>query len=110
MPPPPLRPFAQVRGVVRLLNTAAGRVLCLAGEVDDAAVAAFLHRYGGEPVRVDAVDAGSVTGLSPAGRVLLLDHLDAAVARTGRPLPVRRSPELARALDEDGPVPAARPT
>ncbi|MCZ2860515.1 hypothetical protein [Blastococcus sp. VKM Ac-2987] len=106
---PPSRPFAQVRGVVRLLNTAGGRVLCLAGEVDDDAVAAFLHRYGGEPVRVDAVDAGSVTGLSSAGRQLLVDHLDAAAARTGRPLPVRRSPELARALAEDGTRRATRP-
>ncbi|MGY1915289.1 hypothetical protein [Blastococcus sp. SYSU DS0973] len=105
MHPFPSRPSAQVRGVVRLLNTAGGRVLCLAGEVDDAVVDAFLQHYGGEPVRVDAVDAGSVTGLSAAGRQLLLDHLDAA-ARAGRQLPLRRSAALTRALAGTGSVPA----
>ena len=50
------------RGVVRLLNTADGRVLCLAGEVDEGAVEAFLDRYGREPTRIDRIDAGSVTG------------------------------------------------
>ncbi|MGY2084068.1 hypothetical protein [Blastococcus sp. SYSU DS0539] len=103
MQPPPSRPFPQVRGVVRLLNTAGGRVLCLAGEVDDAVVDAFLTRYGREPVRIDAVDAGSVTGLSPAGRQLLADHLDAAVARTGSPLPLLRSPALAGSSLSTGP-------
>lgn len=86
-----------VRGVVRLLNTADGRVLCLAGDVDAAAVDSFLRRYGREPVRVDAIDAGSVTALSAAGRDLLLDHVDLA-ARSGRRLPLRRSPGLDRAL------------
>jgi hypothetical protein len=37
------------RGVVRLLNTAGGRVLCLAGEVDGRVVDYFLRRYGREP-------------------------------------------------------------
>jgi predicted membrane protein len=39
------------RGVVRLLNTSGGRVLCLAGEVDGATVAGHLRRYGREPCR-----------------------------------------------------------
>lgn len=94
-------PYAQrdpaVRGVVRLLNTAGGRVLCLAGDVDAAVVDSFLRRYGREPVRIDAIDAGSVTALSPAGRELLRDHVDLA-ARAGRRLPLRRSPGLDRAL------------
>ncbi|WP_347056990.1 hypothetical protein ABC795_09810 [Blastococcus sp. HT6-30] len=88
--------------MVRLLDTVGGRVLCLAGEVDDAVVDTFLQHYGGEPVRVDA---GSVTGLSAAGRQLLLDHLDAA-ARIGRQLPLLRSAALARALVGTGSVPA----
>ena len=37
---------AGVTGIVRLLNTAGGRALCLAGAVDAAAVEAFLRRYG----------------------------------------------------------------
>lgn len=89
--------LATARGVVRLLNTADGRVLCLAGEVDAAAVEAFLRRYGREPARVDGIDAGSVTALSMPGLDLLLDHLDAA-QRTGRPVRVRRSPTVERLL------------
>jgi hypothetical protein len=78
------------RGVVRLLNTAGGRVLCLAGEVDSAVVASFLERYGREPVRIDGIDAGSVIALSAPAMDLVRDHLDAAavagrqVTLTGR--------------------------
>jgi anti-anti-sigma regulatory factor len=82
---------------VRLLNTAGGRVLCLAGSVDAAAVEAFLRRYGREPARVDVIDAGSVTALSAPGLTLLLDHLEAA-ALAGRAVPVRRSPVVDRVL------------
>jgi hypothetical protein len=85
--PAPLRPLP-VRGVVRLLNTAGGRVLALAGDVDARAVDAFRQRYGREPVAVDAIDTGSVTALSPAARELLREHLDVA-ARSGRQVPVR---------------------
>jgi hypothetical protein len=92
------------RGVVRLLNTTGGRVLCLAGEVDGAAVEAFLRRYGREPVRVDAIDAGSVTALSAPARNLVLDHLDAA-GRAGRPVVLRGSAAVHRALG----APATRP-
>jgi anti-anti-sigma regulatory factor len=87
-----------VAGIVRLLNTAGGRVLCLAGAVDAAAVEAFVRRYGREPARVDLIDAGSVTSLSPAGLQLLLDHLETA-ERAGRDVPVRQSPVVARALE-----------
>jgi hypothetical protein len=89
---------------VRLLNTAAGRVLCLAGEVDGAVVASFLERYGREPVRIDGLDAGSVTALSAPALDLVRDHLDAA-AQAGRPVALRgRFPEeraqaAARAAD-----------
>jgi len=76
------------RGVVRLLNTAAGRVLCLAGEVDGVVVSAFLERYGREPVRIDGIDAGSVTTLSPPALDLVRDHLDAAF-RSGRRVTLR---------------------
>jgi hypothetical protein len=76
---------AAARGIVRLLNTAGGRALCLAGEVDAAAVDAFLRRYGREPVRVDRIDAGSVTSLSDPARELVRQHLDAA-ERAGRPV------------------------
>ncbi|MGY2080332.1 hypothetical protein [Modestobacter sp. SYSU DS0657] len=86
-----------VRGVVRLLNTSGGRLLCLAGQVDVAAVTAFVDRYGREPARVDVIDAGSVTALSPSGLELLLDHL-AVAALAGRQVPVRRSPPVDRAL------------
>jgi hypothetical protein len=85
------------RGIVRLLNTAGGRLLCLAGEVDGAAVDSFHRRYGHEPARIDRIDAGSVTSLSPAARQLVLDHLDAA-RRAGRPVAVHRSPQLERLL------------
>ncbi|NYJ08300.1 hypothetical protein [Petropleomorpha daqingensis] len=84
-------------GIVRLLNTAGGRALCLAGSVDAAAVEAFLRRYGREPARVDVIDAGSVTALSAPGLELLLEHLETA-ARAGREVPVRRSPVVDRVL------------
>jgi uncharacterized metal-binding protein len=71
------------RGVVRLLNTAGGRVLCLAGAVDGTAVESFHRRYGREPARIDGIDAGSVTSLSAPALELVLEHLDAA-GRAGR--------------------------
>jgi hypothetical protein len=86
------------RGIVRLLNTAGGRVLCLAGEVDAAAVDCFLRRYGREPAPVDGIDAGSVTALSAPALDLLLDHLDAA-ERSGRAVVVRRSSPVGMLLD-----------
>jgi ABC-type transporter Mla MlaB component len=82
---------------VRLFNTSGGGVLCLAGEVDDAAVADFVRRYGREPARVDRIDAGSVTALSPAGLALLREHLEAA-RRTGRGVAVTASPLVQRLL------------
>ena len=81
---------AAARGIVRLLNTAGGRVLCLAGEVDMAAVDSFLRRYRREPAQVDGIDAGSVTSLSTSALELILDHLDAA-GRAGRPVALRSS-------------------
>jgi anti-anti-sigma regulatory factor len=89
------------RGVVRLLNSSSGGVLCLAGEVDAAAVTDFVRRYGREPARVAVVDAGSVTALSPSAREILLDHLEAA-RRSGRPAALRCSPATARALAAAG--------
>jgi ABC-type transporter Mla MlaB component len=89
--------LAAPRGVVRLLNTTGGRLLCLAGEVDAAAVAAFLRRYGREPARVDAIDAGSVTALSAEALELLLDHLEAA-EQAGRAVDLRPSPTVERSL------------
>ena len=85
------------RGVVRLLNTTGGRLLCLAGAVDDAAVDSFWHRYGREPARVDRIDARSVTSLSEPGRELLLDHVEAAEL-AGRPVELRPSPAVTRVL------------
>ena len=81
------------RGIIRLLNTAGGRVLCLAGEVDGAVVRSFLRRYGREPVRIDGIDAGSVTVLSAPALELVLDHLEAA-ERAGRAVAVRGSPPV----------------
>ncbi|MGY1709719.1 hypothetical protein ACI8AC_09445 [Geodermatophilus sp. SYSU D00758] len=95
MPPP------SARGVVRLLNTSGGGVLCLAGAVDAAAVDDFVVRYGREPARVAAIDTGSVTALSAPALDLLLDHLDAA-DRAGRPVVVRRSPVVERLLGRSG--------
>jgi anti-anti-sigma regulatory factor len=86
-----------VTGIVRLLNTAGGRALCLAGSVDAAAVEAFLRRYGREPARVDVIDAGSVTALSAPGAELLLEHLQTA-ERAGREVSVRRSPVVDKVL------------
>ena len=85
------------RGVVRLLNTADGRALCLAGEVDADVVELFLRRYGREPARIDVLDAGSVTALSTPGLQLLVDHLEAAEA-AGRPVTVSASAEVERLL------------
>lgn len=85
------------RGVIRLLNSSGGGVLCLAGDVDSAAVADFVRRYGREPARVSAIDAGSVTALSPSGLEILLDHLEVA-ARSGCPAALSRSPVVARCL------------
>jgi hypothetical protein len=90
-------PGSTPRGVVRLLNTADGGVLCLAGEVDEDAVTSFLRRYGREPVRIAGIDAGSVTSLSAAALDLVLDHL-AAAERASRPVAVRRSPQAERLL------------
>jgi hypothetical protein len=85
------------RGVVRLLNTTGGRLLCLAGAVDAAAVDSFWRRYGREPMRVERIDARSVTALSEPGRELLLDHVEAAEL-AGRPLELRPSPAVTSAL------------
>ena len=85
------------RGVVRLLNSSRGPVLCLAGEVGPAAVESFLRRYGREPVPVGRIDAGSVTALSAPALELVLDHLDAA-GLAGRPVTVCGSPEVRRLL------------
>ena len=74
--PVSLSDLRTARGVIRLLNTSGGGVLCLAGEVDAAAVTDFVRRYGREPARVAAIDAGSVTALSPSAREILLDHLE----------------------------------
>jgi hypothetical protein len=82
---------SSARGIVRLLNTADGRVLCLAGDVDAEVVGRFLQRYGREPARVDVIEAGSVTSLSASALELVLDHLDQA-ERAGRTVEVRRSP------------------
>jgi hypothetical protein len=71
------------RGVIRLLNTAGGRVLCLAGEVDAATVDAFRERYGAEPARVERIETGSVTWLSGPALELLREHL-AAAEQAGR--------------------------
>jgi hypothetical protein len=85
-------------GVVRLLNTADGRVLCLAGDVGSAVVDSFLRRYGREPARIDGIDAGSVTALSTPALDLVVDHLDAA-RRAGRPVALRLSAGVERLLD-----------
>jgi anti-anti-sigma regulatory factor len=97
-----------VRGVVRLFNTAGGRVLCLAGEVDGTAVDSFLRRYGREPARIEVIDAGSVTSLSASGLALVLDHLDAA-SQAGRPVAFRRSPPVDRLLAGSRAAPAVDP-
>ena len=98
-------------GLVRLLNTAGGRVLCLAGKVDARAVEVFVRRYGREPMPIDGIDAGSVTGLSMPALDLVLDHLDAA-ERAGRSVRVRRSPQveaLLSAARNGAPVPLQDP-
>jgi anti-anti-sigma regulatory factor len=91
-------------GVVRLLNSARGPVLCLAGRVDAGTVDEHVRRYGREPMPVAVIDAGSVTGLSASAVDLVLDHLDAA-ERAGRAVPVRRSPPVARLLRQRGTAP-----
>ena len=90
-------PPRSTHGVVRLLSTAAGRALCLAGAVDADVVEAFLHHYGREPAPIDVVDAGSVTSLSGAALELVRDHLDVA-ARGGRTVLVHRAPAIERLL------------
>jgi hypothetical protein len=101
--------LAGARGVVRLLNTAGGRVLCLAGEVDAAAVDRYVRTYGREPAQVDVIDAGSVTALSEPAVEFLLDHL-AMAQRAGRAVPVRCSAQAGRTLARAGlPAPVPRP-
>ena len=95
-----------VRGIVRLLNTAGGRMLVLAGDVDEVAVDSFRRRYGREPARIDGIDAGSVTVLSPSALELLVDHLDAA-GYAGRRVALRLSPHAERLLTAARPVPRA---
>jgi hypothetical protein len=91
-------PFpAATHGVIRLLNTSGGRVLCLAGAVDAAAVDAFVARYGREPARVETIDAGSVTALSGPALALLRDHL-AAAELAGRPVALRPSAVVSELL------------
>lgn len=85
------------RGIVRLLNSSGGPVLCLAGEVEPAAVESFLRRYGREPAAIARIDAASVTALSATALELVLDHLDAA-GRAGRPVTLCGSPEVQRLL------------
>jgi pseudouridine-5'-phosphate glycosidase len=87
--------------VVRLLNSSRGGVLCLAGEVDAAAVEEFRRWYGPEPAAVAVIDARSVTGLSPAARELVHDHLDAA-ERARRPVALR-------AISREGRAPSPAP-
>jgi hypothetical protein len=77
------------RGVVRLLNTAGGRALCLAGEVDAATVEEFWRRYGREPAPIDVIDTRSATRLSPLARELVAEH-ERAAERAGRPVTLRR--------------------
>jgi hypothetical protein len=99
-------PGPAARGIIRLLNTADGRALCLAGEVDVAAVDSFLQRYGREPARIDRIDAGSVTALSAPALELVLDHLDAA-DRAGRSVAVHPSPPVERLLAGSRACPSA---
>jgi hypothetical protein len=86
---------------VRLLNTAGGRALNLAGEVDAAAVDVFLGRYGHEPARIDVIDACSVTALSAPALQLVVEHLQAA-RHAGRPVALRLSPDVERLLYPGG--------
>jgi hypothetical protein len=78
-------------GIVRLLNTASGRALCLAGAVDADAVDAFWRRYGREPAPVDVIDVRSATWLSSPALELVHDHISAA-ERAGRPVVLHRPP------------------
>jgi hypothetical protein len=45
-------------------------------------------------MRIDGIDTGSVTWLSPPAVDLVRDHLDAA-RRAGHPVAVRSSPQVA---------------
>ncbi len=85
------------RGVVRLLNTSGGRVLCLAGAIDGRVVQDFHARYGREPARIDRIDAGSVTALSQSGLDLLREHLEVA-RRSGRSVGLSGAPLVERLL------------
>lgn len=91
-------------GVVRLLNSARGPVLCLAGRVDAGTVDEHVRRYGREPMAVAVIDAGSVTQLSASAVDLVLDHLDAA-GRAGRAVAIRRSAPVERLMRQRGTAP-----
>jgi hypothetical protein len=80
-----------------LLNTAGGRALCLAGEIDGGAVDDFHARYGREPARIDRIDAASVTSLADPGVDLLLDHLEVA-RRSGHSVALSCAPLVERLL------------
>ncbi len=100
--------LGRASGIVRLINTSDGGALCLAGDVTAEVVADFRRRHGREPHLVAAVDAGSVTGLSPEAVDLVLDHLDAA-SRRGRDIRVRRSPVVERLLAAEPARPLSGP-
>ncbi len=79
----PVDGAGRARGVVQLINSSDGGVLCLAGAVSAEVVGAFYARHGREPLPVAAIDGRSVTALSAAGLELVRDHL-AAAERAGR--------------------------
>jgi hypothetical protein len=89
-------------GALRLLNTADGRVLCLAGDVDEVLVDAFLQQYGPEPARIDGIDGGSVTSLSASAAALVRDHLELAWL-AGRRVTLR-GPHVAALVAEQHPT------
>src|SRR3954462_15067606 len=83
-PPGRLRPYA---GSITIEREAGGRrVLCLSGDVDSAAVAQFRGRQGSSPVVVDAIGAGAVSFLGPAGLAVMVRYAEAGAVVGRRPV------------------------
>ncbi len=70
-------------GSIALVDRDGARVLCLAGEVDDATVQA--HRHGGEPSPATDFDVSGVTFLDCAGLRFLAAQFQAARTAGHRP-------------------------
>ena len=94
MEPHPEVPWA-LPGSIAIEDERGSGVLRLRGELDSAVVARFRTEHRGEPLVVDAIDAGDVSFISSTGLAVMLRTVEESLA-AGRS-PVLRS--SSRAVD-----------